>query len=105
MNELERKERIAHAEWIAEVLADQRFQAAVQRTKDELQSGVEQAEKALLDATLKHRPWKFWVRLKPKIEAVQRMRQASNVLDLVLLHLQYIKEDGTIQKHITSQMR
>lgn len=105
MNELERKERIAHAEWVAEVMADPRFQAAVQRTKDELQSGVEQAEKALLDATLKHRPWRFWQRLKPKVEAVQRMRQASNVLDLVLLHLQYIKEDGTIQKHITSQMR
>ena len=105
MNDIERQERIAHAEWIREVTEDPRFLAAVKRTKAELQQGVEQAEKALLDATLKHRPWKFWVRLKPKVEAVQRMRQASNILDLMLLHLQYIKEDGTIQKHITSQMR
>ena len=105
LTDIERQERIATASWLREVQADPRFAGVIEGTKQELADALEMAERELLEATLKKRSGRFWLRLQPRIDAVHRLRMASNILDMLLLHLQYTVEDGTIQHNILSRLK
>lgn len=87
----QRKESIAKGSWLSEVMADERFKAVIKATKEEIAENLTKAEEGLVEAAIKdHDVTEF----KDK---VLRLRYGSNVLDLLLIHMQAAIEDGRMQ--------
>jgi hypothetical protein len=94
----ERKERIAKAQWLSEVIADTRFQSTVDTVKQDLSDSLKDAEAELIELTLKGEE------ASQTKDKVLRLRYGANVLDLLLSQIQSDIGEGKMQAVYLDQM-